>query len=283
MLDSYLHPAFNNKTGNLKATIERGWYFLNKILLLHPSIQKTKALDAAPSDQSLPETSLSVTSSQKTSSLQPDPESFNKGEGLHTACLDKLLEFRKRSEGYEQSVQKKRRTKEGITKTIAETKRFSTGVLASQGIHCLNDPRFLSGMEQRQKLNEELERKSAAKKMADLKKYWQGVVAIRAKFGADSTHNFQKCSANECRDYLQYKKIAGDKAMPSNLSERRALCVKRIGRASPSHSFDEVNASTDGRGEADTSTLANAPALLELGNADDEMEVEETVVRPAEV
>ena len=72
----------------------------------------------------------------------------------------------------------------------------------------------------------------------------------------------------------------------SGLAERQALCVKWIGRASPSHSFDEVDASVNVQGGPDASalsTLADVSALLGEDSDEMDMDVEELAVNATEV
>ena len=81
-------------------------------------------------------------------------------------------------------------------------------------------------MEGRQKLNEDTKKKSAAKKLAEVTKYRAGVLAMRAKYGHKASHGFKLCTMDECRNYLQHKKLLKDKAMPGYFPGRRARCVK---------------------------------------------------------
>merc|ERR1719491_2149865 len=99
------------------------------------------------------------------------------------------------------------------------------GVLVKEGVYSLNNSRFLEGMEERQNLNDETRQKSAAKKLAEVTKYRAGVLAIRANFGADVSHGFEHCTLDKCCDYLQYKKMPKDKAMPKDSPGRQARCV----------------------------------------------------------
>ena len=134
-------------------------------------------------------------------------------------------------------------------------------------------------MEGRQKLNEDTKKKSAAKKLAEVTKYRAGVLAMRAKYGHETSHCFEPCTMNECRDYLQHKMLPKDKAMPEDLPGRRARCVQWIGRASPRHSFDEVDAAPMVQGGTDPSDLFRS------GESDDEsaMEIEEKFVVPTAI
>ena len=101
--------------------------------------------------------------------------------------MDRLITARLRSNGYAEAVKKRKKRGEALTAALAQTKRFSTGVLAKEGVYCLNNPCVLDGMQRRQKQLEEAQKKSDAKKKSDMEKYRKGVKAIRAKYGPDGT------------------------------------------------------------------------------------------------
>ena len=64
---------------------------------------------------------------------------------------------------------------------LKAAKKLSTGVLASNGIHCLNDPRFLDVYnEKRETAREKREMREAGKKEMLLRKI-SGVKALREK------------------------------------------------------------------------------------------------------
>ena len=61
-------------------------------------------------------------------------------------------------------------------------------------------------------------------------------------------------SARQCRDYLQYKRLDTDGAMPKNVGPLRIRCLEVMGRASPTvspHPSDDEASVSDEREETD--------------------------------
>ena len=138
---------------------------------------------------------------------------------------------------------------------LKEAKKLTSGVMTSNGIHSLQDPRFLEAYnEKRREAHEKLEKNANARKTLGVKKI-AGVKKLHDKYGHESTHLFAKFSKDECSTYLQYKKQSKkDPGMPKDLQERRAHCVEWMKcpspTASPTASDDEgENGLPDGAAE----------------------------------
>jgi cell division protein FtsX len=77
-----------------------------------------------------------------------------------------------------------------ILQNLKEAKKLTSGVMASNGIHSLRDPRFLEAYnEKRREANEKLEKNANTKKVNIAKKI-EGVKKLREKYGQESTHMF---------------------------------------------------------------------------------------------
>ena len=107
-----------------------------------------------------------------------------------------------------------------ILQNLKEAKKLTSGVMASNGIHSLQDPRFLEAYnEKRREANEKFEKNVKAKK-ANVRKKIEGVKKLREKYGHESTHIFAQFSKEACSTYLQYKKQSNkDPGMPRDLEE----------------------------------------------------------------
>ena len=105
---------------------------------------------------------------------------------------------------------------------LREAKKLSSGVLLSNEIHSLKDPRFLEVYKEKRKKLIEKEEQIVAGKKERLQKRISAVTALRAKHRHEHTHLFPNFSMGECGIYLQYKKQSQkDPSMPKDLEERR--------------------------------------------------------------
>ncbi len=78
--------------------------------------------------------------------------------------------------------------------------------MARNGIHSLDDPKFLHACnEKRREASEKLKKNAIAKKASVMKKI-QGVKMLHDKYRHESKHLFEPFSKEECSTYLQYKK-----------------------------------------------------------------------------
>ena len=76
---------------------------------------------------------------------------------------------------------------------------------------------------------------------------------------------FLTWSARQCRDYLQYKRLDTDGAMPKNVGPLRIRCLEVMGRASPTvspHPSDDEASVSDEREETDEDGQPNLVDLL---------------------
>ncbi len=125
-----------------------------------------------------------------------------------------------RSSQAKTAADEKKRKGDTILQNLKEAKRLTSGVMASNGIHSLRDPRFLEAYhEKRRESNEKFEKNGKAKK-ANIRKKIEGVKKLWEKYGHESTHIFAQFSKEECSTYLQYKKQSNkDPGMPRDLEE----------------------------------------------------------------
>ena len=77
-----------------------------------------------------------------------------------------------------------------------------------------------------------LVRKKRREALARIRK----VAANREEKGCGEENEFKKWDARQCRDYLQYKKIETDGAMPKKVGPLRVRCKEVMGRVSPTAS-----------------------------------------------
>jgi len=241
LVNKIFHKCYGNIASNKKATADRGWYPANRALVEHPSL----ARDDEPARTS---------------------NSLNMDEGLGAATLDRLIDHRNRSEGGRKAAEKRKATNEGISKNILDTKRLTAGVITGNGVHSLNDPRFLVPYKEREKMRKEKVDKSAKTKRDKCTKDRVGVHKMRSRWGHENTHLFEKCTKEECGAYLQYKKNQGkgeraDGAMPKELPDRRARCVEYMSRPSPAGS--PYQSDTE---DIEENTMESASALLALAS-----------------
>jgi hypothetical protein len=217
IMNKIFSKAYGNEKNNRKATADRGWYPPNRKLLEHPSFV------AQPEHN------------QNYSSM-PTLPALNVEEGIAGSVLDRLLRERSRSEGAKKAAEKRKQTGDAIVENIKKSQRLTSGVLAQNSIHSLDDPRFLEPFRQRRLENAQKEEQKKSNLKAKASKLVHGVKAMRDKWGHESAHKFVDCDSKECGAYLQYKKMKNDPAMPKGLVERRQRCVDWMGRPSPTSS-----------------------------------------------
>ena len=88
-------------------------------------------------------------------------------------------------------------------KNIKDTKRLTAGVIVAQGVHSLNDPRFLVPFRARQVARREAEEKAAKFQRDKFLKVFEGVRKLREKRGHENGHRFENCTKDKCGAYLQ--------------------------------------------------------------------------------
>ena len=243
IMNRIFFKAYGNQKNNCKATAESGWFPPNRKLLEHPSL--------APMQK---ETLLNVE------------------EGLAGSILDRLLWERSRSDGAKKAAEKRKLTSDTISENIKKSQRLTSGILANNAVHSLDDPRFLEPFRQRRIENDIKEEDKKTKRKAKASKLLSGVKAIRNKYGMDKTHLFATCNAKECAVYLQYKKLKTDGAMPKGLEERRQLCKEWLQRPSPTSSPCQSDDEDDGDEGAGTDQNDAVQALLGMAGQNNNYE-----------
>ncbi len=204
IMNRIFSKAYGNETNNRKATAEHGWFPPNRKLVEHPSLVRKKK-----------ETVLNV------------------DKGFAGSVLDHLLRERSQSDGAKKAAEKRKLTSNAISENIKKSQRLTSGVLAKNAVHSLDDPRFLEPFRQRKHEHEVKEEEKKTKRKAQASSLFIGVRELREKHGAGKSHLFATFNAKECGYYLQYNKLKTDGAMPKGLSERRQQCKEWIERPSP--------------------------------------------------
>jgi hypothetical protein len=226
LINRVFHKSYGSIHSNLKALADRGWNPLNRKLLEHNEL-----ID--DSIEIIQNTLTTVTHENSSAGSA----SLNIHEGMAAQVLDQMIADRARSSQAKKAADERKRKGELILQNLKEAKKLTSGVMASNGIHSLSDPRFLEAYHQRRKeVNDKLEKNSNARK-AQLVKKINGVKKLREKYGHESTHLFANFSKEECSTYLQYKKQSKkDPGMPKELQDRRLRCVEWMNRPSPTAS-----------------------------------------------
>ena len=236
ILNKIFHKAYGSVVHNQKAVADRGWCPPNRKLLEHP------CFDTEEGNSSSTTRSSSDPPSTTTSCLSYTLNISNE-DGIAASVLDRMLSERARYVGARRVYEKRKKEGYNAVQNIRDARRLTTGVLTANGIHSLQDPKFLCSYHERQKLRTKKEEKAMSMKRAKKKKNVNSVLMMRSKHGHEMTHQFAHCSAEECASYLQYKKKDKDPQMPTALEERRHRCREWTPRpsplSSPTHSEDE--------------------------------------------
>jgi hypothetical protein len=221
--------GFTNTEANRHAVSDRGWNPLNRRLLQHPSLQRSENTSSASTTTTVPPSSTSAATVD-----------INVNEGSVPVLLDRMLDERKKNEGYTSALRKRRTLGGGIFQRLKETKRITAGAVVANGIHALDHPDFLKAVKEKHQERKAKEERLDKKRSALKRKRNDDVKELRTKFGDERVHRFKDFSKDQCGKYLQYKKKGKeDGKMPDDLEERRARCCQWIDRPSPTPSFDE--------------------------------------------
>ena len=155
-------------------------------------------------DDSAPVIKNSLTESTPNSFAQSTSNSYgrsinlNMHEGMAATVLDRMIAEQARSSQAKKAADERKRKGDSILQNLKESKKLTSGVMASNGIHSLSDPRFLQAYhDRRSEAREKLERNVVARKANTAKKI-EGVKKLREKFGHESTHMFAQFSKEEC-------------------------------------------------------------------------------------
>jgi hypothetical protein len=226
LINRVFHKSYGNIHSNLKALADRGWNPLNRKLLEHNELI----------DDSIEIVQNTLTNATYENS-SAGSANLNIHQGMAATVLDRMIAERARSSQAKKSADERKRKGDVILQNLKEAKKLTSGVMASNGIHSLRDPRFLEAYNHRRKeAHDKLEKNASARK-AHLAKKIDGVKKLRDKYGHESKHFFANFSKEECSTYLQYKKQSNkDPGMPKELQDRRLRCVEWMGRPSPTAS-----------------------------------------------
>ena len=155
-------------------------------------------------------------------------------------------------------------------------KKLTAGVVVGEGIHSVDDPRFLEAYNARRAEATRKQAEKDARRKETKQKKVEGVRKLREKYGHERTNLFAGWKFDELGTYLQYKKqFKTDKGMPKKEAERRARCMEWMNRASPTSSpcaSDDEGGGEGGTADegGDAPPLYDAAAgLLEMRAGDD--------------
>jgi hypothetical protein len=226
LINRVFHKSYGSINSDLKALADRGWNPPNRKLLEHKEL-----ID----DSISPIIENTLTDASSHSSAQSI--TLNIHQGLAATVLDRMIAARARSSQAKRAADERKRKGDVILQNLKEAKKLTSGMMASNGIHSLSDPRFLQAYnEKRREASEKLEKNANARKANTMKKI-DGVKKLREKYGHESTHRFAQFSKEECSTYLQYNNQSNkDPGMPKDLQEQRACCIEWISRQSPTAS-----------------------------------------------
>jgi hypothetical protein len=213
LINRVFHKSYGSINSNLRAMSDRGWNPPNRKLLEHRELID----DSSPV---ITEALTNLTADIAAQSTSDRSFNLNIHEGMAATILDRMIAERARSSQAKIAADERKRRGELIIQNLKEAKKLTSGVMASNGIHSLRDPRFLEAYnEKRREATEKLEKNAHAKKVNIAKKI-EGVKKLREKYGHESTHFFANFSKDECSTYLQYKKQSNkDPGMPKDLQE----------------------------------------------------------------
>ena len=243
LMNKIFLPAYNTLAGNLKAAADRGWFPFNRKLLDHMSLVDDRK------DVITPTAAAGSDDTAMNANDAGDTITLNISEGTAGSVLDRLISARAKSAGGRKAADERKRKGDSVTKNLREAKRLSAGVVVSNGIHSLSDPRFLEAYNGRRTDAIGKAEKKAVKTRNKNQKKIEGVCRLRKKYGHERTHRFAGWSGAELGAYLQYKKKPkGDAGMPKGDDDRRTRCIDWMGRDSPTST---PCASDDEGGEGD--------------------------------
>ena len=90
---------------------------------------------------------------------------LNIHEGMAGTVLDRIITERARSSQAKKAADERKRKGDSIMQNLKEAEKLTSGVMASNGIHSLSDPRFLQAYtEKRRAATEKLDRNATAKR-----------------------------------------------------------------------------------------------------------------------
>jgi hypothetical protein len=227
LLNNVWEESYGRVRTNLTATSDRGWNPPNRKLQSHPEL--------------LPESQTNQTNTTNSDPSSLDPSAMNFEDGFSTVVMDRICQHVMRNGGVERRQQ---RLQEGndVTTALKEAKKITAGVIVGQGIHSLNNPSVLQAINARAQVSREKLHNSIRKTRNEMRKRIEKVRMIRESKGRGEESRFLSWTADDCKDYLQFKKEKEDKGMPTRVAPLRESCCRIMGRISPTvspHASDD--------------------------------------------
>ena len=277
LLNGIWADSFGRVRTNKQATSDRGWNPPNRKLQSHPDLLPNSDSTTGPSEPS------QQTNSEPTSSSSVEPVDLNLDEGFSTVVLDRIIQHRLRNGGTER---RKERLQEGnaAAAALAEAKKITAGIMVGVGIHSLNNAAFLAAILAVMDRKAEKLRKEAQKARREMRARIEKVVKIRETKGRGEEQGFSSWTADNCKDYLQYKKDKTDPAMPTRVALLRARCQVIMGRASPivsPHASDDEAEEDDAEvatASSSTAAVASRETTLQIMTEEEQMQGLSTIV-----
>jgi len=143
--------------------------------------------------------------------------------GIDGSVIGQFIHYRSKSDGAKKVAEKRKLTSENMVDNIKKSQRLTSGILASNGVHSLNDPRFMVLYHVHHDADAARIEEMKSKRKEKENKLASTMIALHKKYGHKKTHQFQRCDMKECWLCLQYKKQGKkDHVMPKDLTMSRA-------------------------------------------------------------
>jgi hypothetical protein len=217
--------SFANKVTNRRAIAARGWFPLNRNLLLHKEIRISENMSTTQDNEQ--------NNNQNDNQNDNLPLALNTTTGKSGACFQKLIQHCIRHGGIERN-QENLRNGESIQETFQKAKRISSSVMIRRSIHEVNNIDVVNMIQGNRDKIKEAERKTLRKRRLEILNRIGLVTTLRL-----TKPEMKDWNAKECRDYIQYKKRSGDPKMPTSLPLLQQRCAVIDGRSSPDCSVHE--------------------------------------------
>jgi len=208
------NKSFARRELTAKAVAMRGWNPLNRGILTHPEVVRTKVEPTDASNATQQEAVVDGSTASTESSFLPQ---VNITEGFAGTVVDRLVQHRLRNDGRERRSQMLQAGTR-IEHEMQNAKRLTSGIMVANGQFCVNKVRDI--INKRDMDHHEKEMARARKAWHELKKQ---VAAIK-KIWFEKGDNIKTWNAKECKIFLQYKKVEGDSAMPSKIDDLSVHC-----------------------------------------------------------
>jgi hypothetical protein len=217
--------SFANKASNQKAIALRGWFPLNRNLLLHKEIKESCEVDGPMID--------GPTTNETIDHEITLPFTLNSDTGTSGVCFQKMMQHCLRHGGIARNSENLC-AGETIKETFQKAKRISSTVMIRRRIHEVNHPDVVDMIKGNRDKMIETEKATLRKRRKEILARIKGITKLRLTKPAMDDWNMK-----DCRDYIQYKKRSGDPKMPKTLTQLRNQCAVIDGRSSPDCSVHE--------------------------------------------